>query len=181
MSYSRTRTGFTLIEIVMVIALVGILAGVMAPPIVAMADALYFDRVRNEIVGMGQGAFERLVIDIRRLSGAGAILAADPDHYRFFDVDGVTVDISRNTTNSTLILNRNGVDHILSAYVSDLSFTYYNSESGHNPLAAPFNAALIRNIRVSLTLDRGLGPAGQVSLETEIRPPNLQRVGDLFP
>jgi len=177
------KTGFTLIEIVMVIAIVGILAGVATPPILAVTEALILDRERNDLVGAGESAMRRMMVDIRRLQDKDGISEAEANLFEFTDVDGALVEFRLDVAQSAILLTRAGNEFILTYDATDLTFTYYNDVSAHTVLTAPVAAGdrdEIRTIRVSFTLDPAAGPAGEVTFQTEIRPRNLPHMEALF-
>lgn len=61
----KRLTGFTLIEMVMTIVLLGILAGVLAPMIVSSINAYSDTAARNELTARGRLALERLARELR--------------------------------------------------------------------------------------------------------------------
>lgn len=63
----RTRQrGFTLIELVMVIVLLGIMAGVLTPFILKAMEAYTASRARADLVAKGRLAMERIAREVRR-------------------------------------------------------------------------------------------------------------------
>ncbi len=63
---SRVNRGFTLIEVIMTIIILGILAGVLAPLIVSAINAYRDSAARNELTARGRLAIERLARELRR-------------------------------------------------------------------------------------------------------------------
>ena len=61
-----TQAGFTLVELVMVIVLVGIVAGILAPMIVQSVNAYRDSQSRSELVARGRLALERLARQVRQ-------------------------------------------------------------------------------------------------------------------
>ena len=65
MSAHNRDSGFTLIEIVITMVLLGILAGVLAPMFVSSMDAYSDTAARNELTARGRLALERLARELR--------------------------------------------------------------------------------------------------------------------
>jgi MSHA biogenesis protein MshO len=66
MARPSPQRGFTLIEVVMVIVLIGIIAGIMAPFITQSIDAYTATRSRTELVAKGRLALERISREVRQ-------------------------------------------------------------------------------------------------------------------
>ena len=104
----RRSKGFTLIELVTVITIASVSAGVTAPSVMLLADAMQFNTVRSELREAGRVALDRISIDIRRIENPQAVRRADADKYVFFDLDGIKINYHRNTNKD--ILKRVRVD-----------------------------------------------------------------------
>lgn len=65
MRVQRTTRGFTLVEMVTVIVLLGIIAGVLAPFIANAIQAWHDSKARAELVARGRLALERLAREVR--------------------------------------------------------------------------------------------------------------------
>jgi len=97
--------GFTLVELVVTMVLIGIIAGVLAPFIYQATEGFTDTRARAELVGKGRLALERLARDLRQ---------ADPGTVRVqgdrLDYTRVTVDFADADADLTVDY-RGGVPH----------------------------------------------------------------------
>ncbi|MBN1793366.1 MAG: type II secretion system protein [Candidatus Omnitrophica bacterium] len=146
----RRRNGFTLIEAVAVIALVGVIAAGLAPIIIAVVDVWELVSFREE-----RGAEARIAIDwmkreMRETKDTSSILTADTSEFRFYDA--ADNDIRYHISGGSLYRNNN----ILAGNIQSLAFRYYNSSN--TQLSTPVSAALrsaIRRIEIDLTISAG--------------------------
>lgn len=146
----RTRlAGFTLIEMTIVIALIGVVAAALTPMIAGMFASYSDQRRFADKDEQARLALERMLRDLRTvrapadLSGGGASIT-------FTDIDNAVTTYSLAGTQ----LLRNG--DVLATGVSGLAFSYYDRRG-----AAVAGAAIPYYIRVqfSLTTDTGVASA----------------------
>ena len=102
---SRWSPGFTLVELVITLVVIGIIAGVLAPFIYQAANGFADTRARAELVGKGRLALERLARDIRQADPGTVRVQAD--ELRF---TRVTVDLA--APDADLVISyKGGVPH----------------------------------------------------------------------
>lgn len=99
---ARTARGFTLIEAVMVMVLMGILAAVGAPMIAnGMRIAVMANTDLNTISQL-RYATERLTRELREIRSVGGVYAIDMTTNAFTKTDGTTVTIGYTSPNVTI-------------------------------------------------------------------------------
>ncbi|MFA6349457.1 MAG: type II secretion system protein [Candidatus Omnitrophota bacterium] len=175
-SIKRVKTklvrGFTLIELVMVMVLVGILAGIGVPMLMQTVDAWSFNsQFQDNSVFSAIVAMNRMSREIRRLKDDASVTAATASQFSFDDINSnaITFDLSGNT----LMRNTDG----LSDYVSSLSFTYYDDNDAviAVPIISPNTN--IRRIQADLNVFSG---SNTLDFQFSIRPQNLRRLNEKF-
>jgi len=135
----KNNRGFTLIEVVMVIALAGIIAGIVAMPLAEGVKGWFEVRVRENISQSGRVAMERMVREIRNTartaSNAPCISAATTTTFAFgtdlSDCNAINFSLAGAT------IQRNGIN--LADNVQSLAFTYYDDNNA--------TTAVLANIR----------------------------------
>jgi len=145
--------GFTLIELVIVIMVIGVIAGVVGYVLLTTVDAWTFKFNRSDLLWDGRLAVNRMVREIREVKRAANVTTASASQFRFTDVSDVDIIYSRRSTD----LNRtaDGTANVLAENVSSLTFTYYDS-SGNTiaaPVVSPGNTD-IRRVRINLTFTK---------------------------
>jgi prepilin-type N-terminal cleavage/methylation domain-containing protein len=134
--------GFTLIEVVMVIVLTVIIAGVVAMPLAEGVKGWFYVTVREDISQSGRIAMERMVREVRN-TARGCITTATSTAFAFgTDLSNCgAIDFSRAGAGVPYTIQRNGID--LADNVQSLTFTYY--DNANNDLGTP--VAVTANIR----------------------------------
>lgn len=126
--------GFTLIEMVMVITLLGIIGGIIALPLYQGATGWFEATTREGITESGRVAIERMMREIRntarKADNTPCISAATATSFSFSDVNADivncnSVNFSRAGAVAPYTVQRNGVD--LANDVNSLAFTYYDN------------------------------------------------------
>lgn len=160
-----SQRGVTLIELVMVIAIMGILAGLSAGYINQVVATWQTVSFRMETVSQMRGALDRMSREMRQIKNSTSVLLAGASALRFNAVD-----------NSTIVYNVSGTDllrnnTVLATGVTRLNFTYYNATGGllANPAVSP-DPTDIRRIAVALEV-RSSGQ--NKSLTVQVFPRNL--------
>lgn len=151
--------GFTLIELVMVITLLGIIAGIVALPLYQGTMGWFQATTRETITESGRIGIERMTREIRNTGRTAAnnpcISTATATSFTFSDMNGdlancnsITFDISGTD------IRRSGVS--LADNVLSLDINYYNSSNGL--IARPVSAAnllTIRRVSIEIVSTRG--------------------------
>ncbi|MBU1853796.1 MAG: prepilin-type N-terminal cleavage/methylation domain-containing protein [Candidatus Omnitrophica bacterium] len=164
--------GFTLIELVIVIVILGVIASIAVPLLLSISESLAFLIARTSIDQAADVALTRMVREIRRLDDDGSVNTAISSQFSFDDVNSNTISYSLSSTN----LMRNS--DILAGDVQSLSFTYYDDDGTTvaTPLVSPNNTD-IRRIDISLEFQS----SGQtLYYKSQVRPRNLRYMSDLF-
>jgi prepilin-type N-terminal cleavage/methylation domain-containing protein len=159
--------GLTLIEMIMAIAIMGILSGILIFSIKGVMDLWNLWSFRSETTAQGRIAVMRMVREIRQVRNESTIFIADRSRIRFNDTDNQTIDYSLNGTN----LTRNS--NVLATGVTNLTFTYYNI-SNAKLVSLPLNQTdreSIFGIGLGVTMVSG---DQNKTLATQVYPRNLQ-------
>jgi prepilin-type N-terminal cleavage/methylation domain-containing protein len=163
------KRGFTLIEIIIVITILGIIAGVVGFILLSTIDAWTFKFNRFELLSDGRLAMNRMLREIREIKDLTSVTTASSSQFRFTNVNDVDVTYSLSSTN----LNRteDGTANVLAGNVSSITFTYYdaNGDVISIPTVSP-GTTDIRRVRINLTFTK----AGEnVYLQSESVPRNF--------
>lgn len=163
------RKGFTLIELVIVITIIGIISGVVGYILLGTVQGWTFKASRNDLLWDGRLAMNRMVREIREIKDSTSVTTADSSQFKFIDMHDTDITYSINST----ILNRTegGTSNKIAENVSAIVFTYYSSSGSTitTPLVAPLSTD-IRRIKIDLTLTKG---GENVYLQSEGVPRNF--------
>lgn len=144
-SVSNDSKGFTLIELVMVITLLGIIGGIIALPLYIGTKGWFEATTREGITESGRIAIERMMREIRNTSRTAAnapcISTATATTFSFSDASGnlttcdsITFDLFGTN------IRRNGVN--LTDNVQSLTFTYYDGNNNTPPISSIHRVAI---------------------------------------
>ena len=134
--------GFTLIEVIIVIVLMGILGGAIAPFIYSLSQIVIVEYSLGGVNTQTRVAMERMSRELRVIrSNTSTDLTAGASSISFNTINGDAISFSLSSTN----LMRNS--QILASNVSDITFTYYDSSG-----ATTATVTDMKFIRVDLTL-----------------------------
>jgi len=163
------KKGFTLIELVVVILVIGIAAGVVGYVLMAAADAWTFKFNRADLLWDGRLAMNRMVREIREVKRATNVTTASASQFRFTNVGDldITYDLSSTDLNRT----EDSTANVLAENVSSLTFTYYDSSGATiaTPIVSP-STTDIHRVRINLTLTKS---GENVYLQSDSRPRNF--------
>jgi prepilin-type N-terminal cleavage/methylation domain-containing protein len=149
----KNKNGFTLIELVIVIVIIGIAASIIGTMLLGVVKAWTFKFNRNDILWDGRLALDRMTREIRTIKTSTNVTTANSSQFRFTDTGNKDITYSLSSTN----LNRTegATANLLAADVSSLSFTYYNSSDTAIPSPSVSPAVTdIRRVRINLTLTK---------------------------
>ncbi len=152
----KGREGFTLIEVVIVIVLIGVLATVLIQPFHQGVQSFIAVETRGDLTAEARQATTRMVREIRNVDkkankNAPTMSNANATSISFNDV--LRNSITFSLSGSTVQRNTN----TLADKVSSLQFRYFdgsNAELTSLPLSGP-NREKVRKIRVVLTMQEG--------------------------
>ncbi|MFC1666756.1 prepilin-type N-terminal cleavage/methylation domain-containing protein [Candidatus Omnitrophota bacterium] len=161
--------GFTLIELVIVIMIIGIITGVVGFVLLGTVDAWTFKFNRNDILWDGRLAMNRMLREMREVKDLTSVTTASSSQFRFINTDDIDITYSLSITD----LNRteNGVSNTLAEDVSSLAFTYFDSSGSaiSTPTVSPSETD-VRRVMVNLTLTKN---GENVYLQSESVPRNF--------
>ncbi|MBU2035149.1 MAG: prepilin-type N-terminal cleavage/methylation domain-containing protein [Candidatus Omnitrophota bacterium] len=162
---TKKARGFTLIEAIMVIVIVGILAGGSSMYIKQVINLWSFQNFREEAVSQGRIALIRISREIRQIKDPYSVNAANQTVFSFVDYNNNTISYSLSGT----ALNRNS--NLLISGVNNLAFSYYddNNQPVVSPTLAPYRTNIYR-----INIDFQVQSGGQTkNLKTQVWPRNF--------
>ncbi|MBU1006298.1 MAG: type II secretion system GspH family protein [Candidatus Omnitrophica bacterium] len=160
------KKGFTIIELIVVMVVVGALTAGAAPYINAVVERWQFLQFRNEIGAQGRSSLDWMAREIREVQNENSFDIAAAEQLKFTNSSDVSIDYT--LSGSTLMRN----DDALADNISSLEFIYLNVQnSAMSPLPLPSGQRKqIWRVRIILVLTAG----GQtLTLETDVFPRNL--------
>jgi len=142
-----TNKGFTLTELVMVIVIVGVIAGLFAPLISAALDSWFFTKTERDVLFSTRLAMNRMVREIRQIKDTSSINTFTSAEFEFVDIDDNTINFQQSGTS----LNRNSnelTDKLQNP--GGLTFTYLDSDGAVTAVSTS-----VRMVRIKLILTSG--------------------------
>ena len=155
---------FTIIELIMVIVIVGIIAGITAMLMLEVMKVYSFVTVREVVLSDGELAMGRMSREIRQIEDAQSIYTADDEEIDFEDayLERIRFWLDSNT------LKRNN-DGLVSSDLTTLQFQYRDKDN--NLLSTPVGTMSdIKRIHINLTIKKG---DEEIALQSQIYPRNL--------
>lgn len=152
---SKPTTGFTLVELILAVALMGILAALLGPPLTAAVRAYAVITTRSAALSDARTAMDRMEKEIRLISSSADILdVSSSTRFQFSYPSGTIITYDQSGTD----LRRNGAAMV--GNVTALSFKYYDATGGD-----ALSAATLRRVQIELSLTLP-GSAGTLLLRT---------------
>ncbi|MDD5070391.1 MAG: hypothetical protein PHV17_06645 [Candidatus Omnitrophica bacterium] len=170
------KKSFTIFELVMVIAIVGILVGIGGPLTVKLFESFQYVVYRKELSETADLAINRLSRELRRLKNATSVFTANNTSYRFLDYDNRSLGYNLNGTR--LEREINGTTDILAVGIEQFSFDYLDDSL--TPIAYPQvspNPTDIKFIRFSFEIATD---TNSIFYQRMIKLLNVIHVKDLF-
>jgi prepilin-type N-terminal cleavage/methylation domain-containing protein len=153
--FVKGKEGFTLIEIVLVILIIAVLAGILIEPLRQGIQSYVGIETRADLTSQAREATTRMIRELRNIrkdaGNAPEISTADATSITFADVEDNTITFS--LSGSTVQRNSN----VLADQVSSLEFRYFdgsNAELTIFPLSNP-DREKVRRILVILAMQEG--------------------------
>jgi prepilin-type N-terminal cleavage/methylation domain-containing protein len=156
---ARNENGFTLIEVIVSLLLIGILASLAGMFLVAITNGYVFSQQNNETSLKAQVALAKMVKEISSLGietgtiTAAAVTVAQPTSISYTYTDSVTGTITHTIAQNGAQIQFDGIP--LVDTVTAFALTYFD-----NAGAATATPAAIRRVDISLSLQ---GAGGVIS------------------
>ncbi len=142
------QSGFSLIEMIMVIITVGIIAFAVAPIFTSGFQALFWSRDVTDTTAQAELAMERMTREIRGVDPAN--ITTFTSSQLGFTLNGIPIVYSRNSSQNTLLRTASGSADILASRVMSLAFSYLRKDG-----SAAAGASQIWSIRFTLQFPGG--------------------------
>lgn len=153
----KNNKGFTLIEMIMVITLLGIVAAIIAIPLLQGARGWFDATTREGITQSGRIGIERMTREIRNTARTATntpcISSAIATSITFSDATGNLVacnSITFNQVGNTIQRTDASGTSNLADNVTSLAFTYYDSNNAQTVVAAN-----VRRVAIEITSTKG--------------------------
>jgi prepilin-type N-terminal cleavage/methylation domain-containing protein len=165
----RSERGFTLIELILVMVIIGVLSAVIAPPLMEGTKGWTWTTQRKDLSQQARIAMDRIVREIRntgrKADDTPCISSAAAASFSFSDVNGDLI----NCNSITFSLSGSQVLRgaaVLADNVSAFQMTYYDNNNGTTS-----TASAVRRLSIALTLSSG---SQSVSLDNEVYLKNMR-------
>lgn len=163
---NRNQKGFTLIEVIVTLILVGITAVLAGMWIVSVANGYIFARQNAENVQRGQLAITRLTKEFTAIQSVNVGATNDTQiTYTRADASGIPVTVTISKTGSELQLNGD----ILTDGVSTFTLAYCDDNVSSPTCSSTWLPTTSKIIRITLTLSG----ADNIPLTQRVAPRNL--------
>lgn len=146
-----SKRGFTLIELIMVITIVGIIGGVIAPFVANSINYWILVKDEREVISSARLALNRMVREIRQIKDTASITAFTDTDFAFtrLKADGSEETVRFYQSGSSLLRNTRELSDKLQG-PGGLTFRYLDENGDTTGTQSD-----IRMVRVQLTLQSG--------------------------
>lgn len=170
--------GFTLIEVIVSLALLGILAAVFGMGLTAAVESFYFSRNNVLAAQKGQLAMQRLARELTELT---AVQQADADTIVYQRIENNPDPVVKNlkihydtAQRAVLLYSDSDAGYVLCDQVAGLELQYF---SGSDPWGTTDGLQRLSAIELTLELDRPEDAAHPQRFNTLVHPRNTRNVG----
>jgi prepilin-type N-terminal cleavage/methylation domain-containing protein len=162
--------GFTLVEIVITIVLIGILSGIAAMIILQGVRAYSDEQSRSDVHYQARLAVERMAREIRLIRWNTALAQADittmnPTVVRYTDIQGNQMGFRLNIGNLERSQDNGATWQTLATGVTALNFNYVQQDG-----ATPAAAATLWFVEITMTDQQG---SATLQMRTRVHPRNF--------
>ncbi len=162
---AKDESGFTLIEIIVVLVLVGIVAAIAAMGFVTGIQGYLFAREMAPTSQKANLAMSRLTRELMEISTVTSTSTAPaPTSISFTNIYG-SQSIAFDSVNKQITINGD----VLIDNVNSFTLTYYN---GTNPSWSCCDAKSLSSIKIDLIVNRTDSGGGTITFSTVINPRN---------
>lgn len=146
MTFRKNNNGYTLIELIVSTALIGIVASLLVYIMVSIIGVLGENRVRKQLLMDGYNATSKFVREFELVDNESDLLVGNSDRVQFITIiDGIDFIITYQIIGSELYRTVNvGSAVLISTNVSG-QFEYYTKD--HTLLIPPLSSAQLRTVR----------------------------------
>ena len=139
------KRAFTLIELVIVIVIVGITAGMAVPTVLHSVDSWLLVKEERDLLANSRVSLNRMVREIRQIKDTDSITTFTSGQFAFVDIDDNAIDFSQS--GNQLLRNSDVLTRRLKTS-GGLTFTYLDSD---DIVTADKNDVYI--VRINLVLE----------------------------
>lgn len=139
------RKGFTLIELVITILIIGVIGAILAPFIATTLDSWLFLKTERDTVFSTRLALNRVIREIRQIEDVSSITTFTSTEFEFDEVGSNTINFQQS--GASLLRNSDELCDKLQD-PGGLTFTYLDSDGNVTATAAD-----IRMVRVKMILE----------------------------
>ena len=147
MKIKINKEGFSLVEFIIVIVIIGAIAGMAAPFISTILNAWVFSKTERDIIFSARLSLNRMAREIRQIRNVASINTFTSTEFDFIHIDDNQIDFKQS--GSLLLRNANELSDKLQN-PGGLEFTYLDSDG--NVTGVRDN---IRMVRIKLILVSG--------------------------